>query len=126
MSMENEIVLNVMYGLGATATTLVSRQVLAGCTVREAIEIALKAPQAPGSPEQRAALVIAEALRSGRPLDVEVGYGPSEGVGKPVALDDVVDRVLSGGDRSDHTEDTTLEEELTVSLTEPYRGGARR
>lgn len=123
MSDANEIMLYVTYGLGAKVSTAVSRQDLAGCSVRDAIEAAIKSPRAPG-PEERAALVIVEALRSKRALDVEVSFGPSEGVGRPVALDDRVDRLLAEEHRSEDTQGTAMEQELHFALTEPYRGGA--
>jgi hypothetical protein len=126
MNDANEIMISVTYGLGATARALVAREALKGWTVREVIEAAIKAPRAPGSPEERAAVVLAEALRSRRPLDAELSLGPSEGMGQPVALDEAIERVLSQGGRSGHTERLGMEQELRVSLSEPYRGGGRR
>jgi hypothetical protein len=126
MGMDCEIVVSVTYGLGATVSILVPRHALKGCTVREAIESAIKVPQAPGSPEERTAVMIGEALRSARHLDIELSSGSSGGAGTPVALHDALDLTLSGGNQSDSTERTAMEQELKFSLSEPYRGGGAR
>ena len=126
MSMDHEIVLSVTYGIGATARTFVPRHALDGCTVKEAIETAVKAPQAPGSPEERTILMIAEALRKGRQLDIEVSSGSSGGVGIPVALEEPFDARLHPAGQSDNAERTAMEQEINYSLTEPFRGGAWR
>jgi hypothetical protein len=126
MDKDREMTLSIRYGLVPVLRTILPWRALVACTVREAIEAAIKAPQAPGSPEERTAAIVAEALRTGRQLDIELSAGSGGGRGTPVALDDAFDLTLAGVSRSDGTERTAMEQEVTVSLSEPWRGGDRR
>jgi hypothetical protein len=110
----------VTYGIGASCRARFDMVKLEGKSAREIIEEVVHCPRPPGD-EARTAKVLAEVLREGRPLDVELVNGPSDGGadGRPITLDHVL------VPRGDTTSRTLHDRECTtLQVSESFRGGS--
>jgi hypothetical protein len=126
MKMDNLIAVSVTYGLGGVATALLPRALLEGNTNRAVIEWAIREKQQPGSSAERVAILVGELLQSGHSFDVERMAGGSDGLGRPVALDDIALRPQPDEKRSSDRERVEQQDALHYILTEPYRGGKKQ
>lgn len=106
----------VVYGMGAPCDAVLPRQKVESSSVRELIDEIVSSRQ-PSEPARRTASVLAEAMRSGRVLNVEVvrGADGDRAIGQPVSLHDVV---LPKGQSP-----ANIPEEVTIRASEPWVGG---
>ena len=120
MIAEKNVDITVAYGLGANCEGSVARESLRGIPVRNLIQLVASMPQ-PNPQSKRTAAVLRDVLRTGRRLDVEVSHNPEDelAVGTPVKLDDVLLRQRANGSDAEEPED------ISLKVSEPYRGGAR-
>jgi len=115
----------VGYGMGGSAFGEFSRDEIAGKSVAEVIQGVVDRPQVPGS-AARTAKVLADALRTTREIDAELTRASSgRAEGRPVGLDQVVIGHEDGGER-DESVVIQETEEITIRLSESYRGGEAR
>lgn len=108
----------VIYGMGAPCDALLPREEVESSPVSEVVNRVISSPQ-PSEPARRAASVLAEAIRNRRVLNVEVvrGTNGDAAVGQPVSLHDVMP--------PKRQDPTSIPEEVTVRVSEPWVGGVR-
>ncbi len=114
------IELNIRYGFGATIAGRLRKDQLTGLSVRQALLLAAGQAQA-DAPTTHIAMVIQDALSSGRALDAELFHAGDdlERPGTPLSLDEPLP-VSTNGDA------TPGGSVLTVLISESYCGGAGR
>lgn len=116
MKAQNDVLVRVPYGIGAAVTGRLPMGLLAGVPAREVIQRVIATPQ-DTDPARRTARVLADVLRTGRRIDVEVSASADDSaIGEPIRLEDVALPRKSTG--SYPASDT-----LTIRVSEEYRGG---
>ena len=114
----------VTYGLGGSVLGQFPREEVAGKSASDLINLVLSRPQRPGS-AARTAKVLEDVLRTERAIDAELTRAAGgEADGEPISLDQIV--VKEDEDEEQRDSSVTQElEEVTIRLSEAYRGGAR-
>jgi hypothetical protein len=114
----------VTYGLGGSVFGQFPHDRVAGMSALDLINLVLDGPQPPG-PATRTAKVLADVLRTERAIDAELTRATSgEADGEPVSLDQVVVKEEDGEEQRDNSV-TQESDEVTIRLSEAYRGGTR-
>jgi hypothetical protein len=121
---KKEIDVRVTYGLGGSVFGQFPRHRVAGMSARELIQLVIDGPQPPGS-AARTAKVLADVLRTQRMIDAELTRAAGgQADGDPISLDQVV---VKEEDVEEQRESPVIQdtEEVTIRLSEAYRGGRR-
>ena len=112
----------VTYGLGGSVFGQFPRDTVAGISARDLINLVLDGPQPAGS-ATRTAKVLADVLCTERAIDAELTRASSgEADGEPISLDQVVVKE-EGGEEQRESRVIQESEEVTIRLSEAYRGG---
>jgi hypothetical protein len=121
---KKRIDVRVTYGLGASVFGQFPRDEIAGKSASDLINLVLGQPQPLGS-ATRTAKVLTDVLRTERAIDAELTRASSgEADGEPISLDQVVVKEEEGEEqRESHV--TQESDEVTIRLSEAYRGGTR-
>jgi hypothetical protein len=123
---KKRIDVRVTYGLGGSVFGQFPRDDVAGKSASDLIHLVLGRPQPSGS-AKRTAKVLEDVLRTERAIDAELSRasgGEAETDGEPIGLDQVVVKEDQGEEqRENHVTQET--EEVTIRLSEAYRGGTR-
>jgi hypothetical protein len=115
---EKQIDTEVQYGMGAACSATLLESEVFNAPARKVIMAVVNSPQST-EPARRTARVVAEAICSGRTMDVEV-YNETKSnniEGRPIELGDVV---ISDKDKNEQNPKTN---NLTLRVSEPYVGG---
>jgi hypothetical protein len=115
---KKQIDTEVQYGMGAACSATLLESEVFNVPARKVIMAVVNSPQST-EPARRTARVVAEAICSGRTMDVEIynGIKSSNIEGRPIELGDVV---ISDKDKNEQNPKTN---NLTLRISEPYIGG---
>jgi hypothetical protein len=120
-----EIDVRVDYGIGGSVFGRFPRDEVAGISARDLIGLVLSGPQLPGS-ATRTAKVLADVLLTERAIDAELTRASTgEAGGEAISLDHVVVKE-DDGEQERESSGTQDLDEVTIRLSESYRGGATR
>jgi hypothetical protein len=125
----------VFYGLGESVFGRFPRDEIAGFSARDLVNLVIEGPHAPGA-ATRTAKVLADVLQTERVIDAELFRAAASATGAtgatgaagetdgaPISLDDVVVREGEKGEGEEQHENSVKSEEITIRLSESYRGG---
>jgi hypothetical protein len=121
---KKKIDVRVTYGLGGSVFGQFPRDEVAGKSASDLVHLVLGRPQPSGS-ATRTAKVLEDVLRTERAIDAELTRTSSgEADGEPIGLHQVVVKEEDGEEQRDsHVTQET--DEVTIRLSEAYRGGTR-
>jgi hypothetical protein len=123
-TVKKKVRVRVSYGVGGSIEGLFPRQEVAGKSARDVIGLVVSSPQ-PSSSAERTRKVLEDVFKTQQAIDAELTRAASgEEDGEPISLHQVVVKEEDGEEQSE-SRVTQESEELTIRLSEPYRGGTK-